>query len=132
MNCKPFLAVIIILFFTAPAFAQEDYCFKSKPAKFTDIVSFTLQGNKIISGEWDHGSSEGTTSSEIYSFTGRRMGNKLQITFSSVVPYAMPGGGKKGEWIFSKKALTVPMKVKNRIVKKEEVTNVVLPKCAEI
>lgn len=98
--------------------SAQSYRYENKNELSTETVSFDLSGNKIVDGEWEHVSNDPNTSGEVYGFSGKRSGNKLIITFTGTVPYAIPNRTKtkKGTWVFSDEKIVIQLKQKSKTV----------------
>lgn len=109
-------SILFLLFFLSStgSFAQ-DRSYQNKNAAATETITFSLQGDIIVDGEWEHVSNNPNTSGEVYGFTGKKVNNKLVITFTGTVPYTIPGSKRKAEWVLSGKVLKIAMKIKGRI-----------------
>ena len=127
---KKIIATILFTVFitVVSVSAQTDYCFKNDGLKKTTTISFTVKGGKIVDGEFDTGS-DGTTSSEVYAFTGTKIGNVLTVKFARTVPEEFKKV-KKLVWTLGE-TLKVQMYGKNYTTNKWGVYAATYEKCKE-
>ncbi len=105
-------SLVIFLFITVTAKAQ-DFCFENKGLKSSITISFSMIGNELADGEWEAGDYSGPTSAEVYAFKGKRLKNKLHVTFLKTVPDGLPNNAQAQVWMLDKGALKIPMYGKN-------------------
>lgn len=125
---KPLLLILLI---TVTAKAQE-YCFENKGLKSSITISFSIKGNEVANGEWESGEYSGPTSAEVYAFKGKKIKNKLHITFLKTVPDGLPNNAQVHVWTLDKGALKIPMYGKNYETNKFETYGVEFALCVSV
>jgi hypothetical protein len=123
------LAIFLLIIQTAKA---QEYCFENKGLKGSTLVSFSIKANLITEGEWEFGDYSGTTSAEVYAFKGKRIKNKLHVTFLKTVPEGLPNDAKDQVWTLEKGALRIVMYGKNYETNKFETYAVEFAVCVSV
>lgn len=100
--------------------------------KNQETVSFELKGNTLRFGTWEHGNYQTTTNAESYLFYGKKVGNKLFVTFTRTVPYTIPNKATEAVWTLNGNRLSIPMVGKNHNTNKFETTVVNFDGCASV
>lgn len=111
---KNFIGIILFGLIFATASSAQSFCFENDGLKSTHRISFTLKGNKIVEGYFQALDYDDTTNTEIFDFSGTKVGKTLKVKFDDgSIPYEPPPKTKMIVWTLSGNVLKVPSYGKN-------------------